>query len=161
MSSVDKLAQRLKKLHLRGYKALKDIEGSYRLPDGTILDIIHVQGDPFASPSKLRLIIPMDVAGFPKELFSNPPRKIGLQDYILRVFAKRLSAFSRPRGTGKSGLYFVDAGAQKVLLRSDCIVSEDKVEIRFTAGLPARGRSILADVAVDMLCREVPRQLLR
>lgn len=157
MSSVDKLAQRLKKLHLRGYKALKDIEGSYRLPDGTILDIIHVQGDPFASPSKLRLIIPMDVAGFPKELFSNPPRKIGLQDYILRVFAKRLSAFSRPRGTGKSGLYFVDAGAQKVLLRSDCIVSEDKVEIRFTAGLPARGRSILADVAVDMLCREVPK----
>ncbi len=156
MRDIRTLEEKLRRINGRGYKAYKDIEGRYTFPGGT-LEVLHAQGDPFASPSKLRLFIPMDRAGFPRELFDSFPKRVALQDYILRVFSRAISRHSRPRGTGKSGLYFVDAGHQKVLLRSDCTVTPEMVEIRFTAGLPARGRSVLGSVAADMLCREVPQ----
>ncbi len=156
MRTVQELEAKLNRLDGRGYKALKDIEGSYSLGSGVVLDVVHVQGDPFASPSKLQLRIPLEFTGFPPGLFSNPVRQMAFQDYVLRRFARIVNRFSRLRGTGRSGLYRVDAGGQKVLLRSDCFIRDGTLYVRFTAGLPARGRSILGRVAADMLCREVP-----
>ena len=161
MRSLSQLEAKLRRLEGRGYKALKEITGSYQMGQGVWLDVVHVQGDPFASPSRMQLRIPLEVVGFPEDLYRDPVRRIALQDYTLRVFEKSIRRFSRPRGTGKSGLYFVDAGRQKVLLRSDCQIKEDHLIIRFCAGLPARGRSILGHVAADMLCREVPEATSR
>ncbi len=156
MRDISILSSILKRINRKGYKAYKDIEGIYTLGGGILLEVLHAQGDPFASPSKIRIKIPIEKTSFPRELFNSPVRKIAFQDYILRVFAKHISRLSKLRGTGKSGLYFVDAGKQKILLRSDCTIKNEHLEIRFTCGLPARGRSILADVAEDMLCREIP-----
>ena len=156
MKELSVLSSILRRINRRGYKAYKDIEGVYSLGGGILLEVLHAQGDPFASPSKLRIKIPIEKTGFPKELFNSPVRKVAFQDYIFRVFAKHISRLSKPRGTGKSGVYFVDAGKQKILLRSDCAINNEHLEIRFTCGLPARGRSILADVAEEMLCREIP-----
>lgn len=161
MKEIRDLENKLSRISGRGYKAYKDIEGRYQLPDGTIMDIHHTQGDPFASPSKIRVFIPIEKTGFPQELYSNPVRKMAFQDYLLRYFKKEIGKFAKLRGTGKSGLYFVDAGKQKVLLRSDCRIEGETIEIRFTAGLPARGRSILGNIAIDMLCREIPHAVSR
>ncbi len=157
MNDIRRLESKLQRISGRGYKVYKDIAGKYVFDNGMILDIHHVQGDPFASPSKIRIFIPLKLTGFTSVLFNNRVRRVAFQDYILRVFAKEISRFSKVRGTGKSGLYFVDAGGQEILHRSDCIISEEFVEIRFTLGLPARGRSVLAQTAIDMFCKEVPK----
>ena len=52
MSDAERLEQELRRIDGRGYKAYKDIRGSYRLDD-CVLHIDHVQGDPFASPSRM------------------------------------------------------------------------------------------------------------
>ena len=47
-----RLESELGRIDGRGYKAYKDIRGSYRMGE-FILHIDHVQGDPFASPSRM------------------------------------------------------------------------------------------------------------
>ena len=161
MRSLSQLEGVLKKINRRGYKAYKELEGRYELGDGVVLDIFHVQGDPFASPTRVRLLIPLGFLGYPDYLFSTTARKYAFEDFLLRVFDRLLKPFSRVRGTGKSGLYFVDSGAQEVLIRSDCTIGESRLEVRFSLGLPARGRTIMADVAGKMLLEEVPSAVRR
>ena len=52
------------RINRKSYPAYKDTKGSYRFP-GYVLSIDHVQGDPFAAPSKLSLHIKGAQAGFP------------------------------------------------------------------------------------------------
>ena len=54
MKDLDELRRVLKRIDGKGYKAYKDLEGAYIGKD-FFLFIDHVQGDPFASPSKIRL----------------------------------------------------------------------------------------------------------
>ena len=54
MLNRDRLYELLLRLDGRGYKAYKEIQGTYQFPNFR-LTIQQVQGDPFASPSKLRV----------------------------------------------------------------------------------------------------------
>ena len=51
------------RINRKSYPAYKDTKGSYRFP-GYVLSIDHVQGDPFAAPSKISLHIKGAQAGF-------------------------------------------------------------------------------------------------
>ncbi len=141
----------------KGYKAYKQLKGRYDFGDFT-LHIDHVQGDPFASPSRLRARVMQTKAVFAPELFSNSSRKTALEDYISRAFEKSLKKECRGnRGTGKSGLISIDSGGQEILQRTSCVVNFDFVEVRFYAGLPARGRTILGNYCLEMLAGEIPK----
>ena len=50
---MNQLQRQLRSIDHRGYPAYKDLRGTYRFGKYT-LNIEHVQGDPFASPSKLQ-----------------------------------------------------------------------------------------------------------
>ena len=52
MQSSTELRSLLNRIDHRGYPAYKDTKGAYQFP-GYILSVDHVQGDPFASPSKV------------------------------------------------------------------------------------------------------------
>ena len=54
MQSAADLRSLLNRIDHRGYPAYKDTKGTYRFP-GYVLSIDHVQGDPFASPSKVSI----------------------------------------------------------------------------------------------------------
>ncbi|MCT7969126.1 ABC-ATPase domain-containing protein [Laspinema sp. D1] len=150
------LRQQLNQLDGRSYKAYKDIQGRYKFPDFT-LSIDYVQGDPFASPSKLSVRVPQSVAGFPEELYHSPSRNIALGDYLTREFAQAARQVSTRRGTGKSGQIAIAKVTQEVLERSCATLNSDEIEIRFTVGLPAQGRRILGHLAGEMLCDDIPK----
>ncbi len=150
----------LRRIDGRGYKAYKDIAGVYQAP-GFLLFIDHVQGDPFAAPSRLRAFVPHEVAQFPAELYANAIRRVALADYIARAFAAAADAVERRRGSGKSGLIAIDRPGQEVLPRTAVIVHDDGIEIRFVVGLPAAGRRILGQEAEALLLRDVPQVVRR
>ncbi len=150
------LAAALRRIDGKGYKAYKDVQGRYRF-DGFELRIDHVQGDPFGSPSRLRVLVPARTAGFPEDLRTPGSRSVALRDYLAREFAARAKALAKPRGSGSSGLLAMDAPGQEVLERSAVVLHRDgSVEARFVAGLPAQGRSIAGRAAEEMLCKDVP-----
>ena len=63
MQSSAELKTLLNRIDHRGYPAYKDTKGTYQFP-GYILSIDHVQGDPFASPSKVSVRVGGRTAGF-------------------------------------------------------------------------------------------------
>ncbi|MBE9093212.1 ABC-ATPase domain-containing protein [Tychonema sp. LEGE 07203] len=165
MTDKQSLKQHLLQLDNRGYKAYKEIQGSYNFDEFTLI-IDWVQGDPFASPSKFRVKIPPNIARIPCELFQSRSREIALRDYLTRQFDKAARHTSSKRGTGKSGTIAVTRLGQEVLERTSALIvssntsdSEDLggVEMRFSVGLPAGGRSILGRQAAEMLCEDIPR----
>ena len=104
MNKSSDLRNLLMRIDHRGYPAYKDTKGKYQF-DQYILSIDHVQGDPFASPSKVSLLIPGRIAGFGKECYETKERRIAFQDYLLRRMYLKVKDFSfKAKGSGKSGL---------------------------------------------------------
>ena len=157
MPSADDLRRTLGRIDGRGYKAYKEIEGSFEFPRFA-LHVDHVQGDPYATPSKLRVRMPMREAGLPPPLFEGAVRRLACEDFLARqVLAATRRGGRERRGSGKSGLIEVDAGGQEVLERTAAVVTPDWVEVRLQLGLPAAGRRVLGRQAESLLCRDLPR----
>ncbi|MEG4144629.1 ABC-ATPase domain-containing protein [Microcoleus sp. Pol12B5] len=164
MTNKESLQRHLLQLDNRGYKAYKDIKGNYEFSEFTLI-IDYVQGDPFASPSKFRVIVPPNITQIPSELFNSRSREIALRDYLTRQFDKAAHSISSKRGTGKSGLIAVTLFGQEVVERTSAFIISSNtsdiedlggVELRFAVGLPAGGRSILGRQAAEMLCEDIP-----
>jgi predicted ABC-class ATPase len=140
-----------------GYKAYKAIKGSYAFGLYTLI-IDHVQGDPFAAPSRVRVRLPHERTGFPQELWDKRVRRIAFCDYLTRRFHEAIRRLTKGhRGMGKSGLVEIDSGGQEILERNAVVVDGENLEARFVVGLPAAGRTILGKEALGIFFEEVPK----
>ena len=158
MQSSTELRSLLKRIDHRGYPAYKDTRGAYQFP-GYILSIDHVQGDPFASPSKVSVRVAGRTAGFPKELYRGDHQRIALQDELTRQFGRRAEQFAfKAKGSGKSGLISVSRCTQEVLERTACHIDPKNgdVVLRMEIGFPANGRTINARELEKILFDFVP-----
>ncbi len=156
IGTQETLRQLLLQLDQRGYKAYKEIRGSYEFPHLTLI-IDRVQGDPFAAPSQCRVQLPLSIAGFPRELYCNRSREIALRDYLTRQFDQATQLIRLNRGTGNSGLITIAKTGQAIMERTSAFITDELVEVRFVVGLPAFGRRIAGRQAQEMLCDEIPR----
>jgi predicted ABC-class ATPase len=158
-----RLHQQLLQLDQRSYKAYKQIAGVYQF-SGFQLSIDYVQGDPFASPSRLRVQIPQRdsketdsrIEPFPEELYRSHSREVALRDYLTRQFAQVAAEARERRGSGNSGLIAIAPPSQQVLERTSVLITPEQLEARFVVGLPARGRTILGKQAAELLCEDLP-----
>ncbi len=156
MPGGDDLRRILSRIDGRGYKAYRDIRGAFDFGP-VALHVDHVQGDPFAAPSKLRVRVAQSEARLPASLFRTPVRRTALADYLVRRVDRAIGKTSSGRrGSGKSGLISVDAGGQQVLERTAVRLDASWAEVRLEAGLPAAGRRVLGREAAEMLCRDLP-----
>ena len=153
---INSLRDLLHRINGRGYRAYKDIRGGWSANDFELY-IDHVQGDPFAAPSQLRVRIDQRIAVFPEQVYGNKIRRIALQDFLIREFHKQLSSGQCGRsGSGKSGIVTIEVGGQEGLERTALLVTPEWVEVRMQVGLPARGRSVLGRVADQLLTEDLP-----
>ena len=74
MQTSKELSALLARIDRRGYPAYKDTRGAWRFP-GYVLSIDHVQGDPFAAPSRVSVHVDGKTAGFPRDLWGAPCRR--------------------------------------------------------------------------------------
>ncbi len=147
----------LKRIDGKSYKLYKDIKGRYNFKD-YILEIIRVQGDPFAAPSLFSIEIDLKKYSYDKELYKNLSRKVAFEDYVLRRFARSVWENSgKKKGSGKSGLIAVYTPKQEIIKRSAVEINGGTLSVKFYAGLPAAGRRILAKAAIDMIFRDLPK----
>ncbi len=146
MKTASDLRNLLRQIDHKGYPAYKDTRGCYTF--GTWqLSIDHVQGDPFAAPSKVSVRVAGKQAGFPAELYRNSYQRIALQDYLLRQFGRQLEKLSfRAKGSGKSGLLAMSRPGQEVLERTASQIEPEtgNLTVRFEVGFPANGRTVNA-----------------
>lgn len=155
-ATEDSLRRTLLRIDGRGYGAYKDIRGTYGFADFT-LAVDAVQGDPFAAPSRLRVLVPPATAELPARLYSSASRAIGVSCLLAKAFAIKAGKMSTRRGSGKSGEIRIEAPGQQVLANTAVQVHDDgAVEARFTVGLPAQGRRVLGRQACGILLEDLP-----
>lgn len=155
---MKQLQSQIRAMDHKGYPAYKSLKGNYRFASYELW-IDHVQGDPFASPSSLHVSISGKTAGIPEECYQEKHRRIALEDFLLRGFAKGVEKISfQAKGSGKSGLITVSRPGQEILERSACQVDlrNGTVLFRFSVGFPARGRSIDARELEKILFELLP-----
>ncbi|KAL7749337.1 hypothetical protein RI367_005208 [Sorochytrium milnesiophthora] len=160
--SGDDLAQRLRDIDGHSYGAYKRLYGEYDFGTYSLL-FDHIQADAFAPPSCIRVRVPQSVAAFPEPTFSNPIRNIALCDFLTRRFGKCITDQKmdvRQASQGWAGAKGGDIGIAKpgqyVLKRNSVLVDRDTVEARFTVGLPAQGRTVLARQCSQLLVDQLP-----
>lgn len=144
--TLSDLFSRTKSLDGAGYGAYKKLKGAYSEPDLTV-SIDRVQADPYASPSKVRLILPMKAAGIPQHLVDDATGRVAVADFL----ARRIQADSHR----SRNVHIGDIG-QQVLERTHVLVTPDRIEARLLVGLPAKGRRILGRQAAHLLADDLP-----
>ena len=144
MKNKEDLKKELTKIDHKSYGMYKTLGGSYSYGN-YILHIDHVQGDPFASPSRLRFEVKKETHGFPEEYYEEKHRRLALEDQVLRRFLRQLRQLDKgSMGSGKSGRITTCPANQTVQERIAVVFSKDRMELRFEMGFPARGRTIMA-----------------
>ena len=157
MKRSGELSQLLRSIDRKSYPAYKSLAGSYDFND-YILSIDHVQGDPFASPSRLSILVPARKAAFPMQLLDQPYKRTAAADYVLRAFSRAIGRFAfKAGGSGKSGLIGVTRPGQEVLSRTACEFTKDGLLVRFEVGFPAAGRTVLAGELEKILFDYLPK----
>ena len=158
MKTAEELRNLLGQIDRKSYPAYKNLKGSYRF-SGYVLGIDHVQGDPFAAPSRLHIQVAGRAARIPGNLYDSKCKKMAVADYLLRNFAKQLERYSfQAHGSGKSGIIQVTRCGQEVLERTACEIEEKtgNIIVRFEVGFPARGRTIQAGELIKILYQYLP-----
>jgi predicted ABC-class ATPase len=146
----------LRRIDGRPYPAFRDLKGRWLLGALTLL-IDHVQGDPFAAPSRLRILAPTGVDASTR---ADPDAREAAEDWLLRRFGHGLRGTKR--GSGRSGELRVYSPGPEVTRRSAVKLHPDgTAEVRLQAGLPARGRRILGREAAGLLLEDLPRAAQR
>lgn len=161
---MDTLKKILQCIDGKGYKAYKETQGIYHYPLFS-LSIDHVQGDPFAVPSRINVRVPMSDAAFPRSCWSDVStgeyqqsiRRVALEDYLGRMVKKNIQRFVKGRrGSGGSGIVAIETNGQKSLLRNAVLINPEYIEARLVVGLPADDRRVAGIQAQEMLFQELP-----
>ena len=159
MQTSNDLRQLLARIDRRSYPAYKDTRGAWQF-SGYVLSIDHVQGDPFAAPSKLSIHVAGKTAAFPPELYRLPCQRTALEDELTRQFGRQAAQASyQAKGSGHSGLISLSRCSQEVLQRTACSLNtaNGDLVLRLEVGFPANGRTINARELEKILFELLPR----
>ena len=154
MTSED-LHHSLRKIDGKPYPEYKNVRGCYKFNKFT-LSIDRVQGDPFASPSRLSIRIDHRSSLIDSSLFSNASRRTGSETYLARSFSAACRHGQMSLGSGKSGRLEIDTPGQEILKRTCVEIGKTETIVRFSVGLPANGRRILGKAAIGLLTETLP-----
>ncbi|CAJ1930389.1 unnamed protein product [Cylindrotheca closterium] len=162
----------LERLDGKSYGAYHDLDtpldrGWVNSDFGFSLFVERAQSDPFAAPTRCRIIIDGATAAFPVSLYSNRIRSVALSDYLLRALhanCKKLGADEAMGGKGwsgpKGGDMQVLEPCQHVLEQSAVRVDErGNVVVQMSVNLPARGRNILGLAAKEIFAKTLPSMI--
>ena len=96
MRDPDGLKDALRRIDNASYGAYKRIAGRWRLGDVELL-IDHVQGDPFAAPSRIRLRAP---TGISPDLIVDRDAREAIEDFLLLSLSEALDPGGATNATG-------------------------------------------------------------
>ncbi|ETI56335.1 hypothetical protein F441_01057 [Phytophthora nicotianae CJ01A1] len=167
-ASWERLGYVLQEIHNRNYGAYHELERVFEFQSNDLhfaLEFDHIQGDPYASPSRSHVTVSATSAAFPAEMYQDKIRNVALCDYLTRVFAASARSCGADVKTTsnswqgvKGGDISIDTPGQHVIERSSVnVLANGDVETRFNINLPARGRSICGDWAYTILVETLPK----
>ena len=153
---MERLGNLLKSIDGKGYKAYKEISGKYKIKD-LELEILNVQGDPFASPTMFEFSIKVRKVTDNLELLETKIKKTAFEDYLLRELYENLEK------DGYIGEIFLLKPQDEIIKRTAISIKGEKLFIKYYLNLPAKGRNVLGNEAfekIDKFSKKIYEYLL-
>ena len=151
MNHSQDLKRLLESIDHKGYPAYKAVQGSYDFKD-YILTVDHVQGDPFASPSKVSVFIPHKINAFPEGYYDRQLEENGTGELSAALFQPGNCTINfKAKGSGKSGLIATSRPGQEVLTRSACECTEPESPPALKSASRTFGRTINSGELIKIL----------
>lgn len=116
------------------------------------LDFIHVQGDPYAPASKIRLTAPFSCLGLSNDLINSFTRRLASSDFLLR----RLHAAIEEWNPKDEPVFTVIKPGQEVLVRNALWIENGNVQAYLQIKLPGNQRIIDAKNIAHLLTSVLP-----
>lgn len=142
------LSRTLTAIDGRGYGVYKQLKGSYDL-GACRLVVDHVQVDPYAPPSLMRIVVDRARADLPQDLLSDHRGQVAATDFLARAVARAAAELGEGISAGAPG--------QEVLERTSVALTSEGVDARLAVPLPAAGRRIRGREAARLLTEHLPR----
>lgn len=150
---MKKLWLLLRDLDGKPFGQLRRLSGVHSDRDiGLVID--HVQGDPYAPASRMRLDL---YPSFHPHLAipTDPVERLALEDLFLREFCARLPSESIPAGDGPGGRVRSAHPDETIRPRSASSCGR-ALSLRFSYSFPAQARRLLAEPAAAVLTNRIP-----
>ncbi|KAL7426230.1 hypothetical protein ACHAXH_000273 [Discostella pseudostelligera] len=170
------LVELLRRLDGKQYPAYHDIESSTKgwvnNMGGYSLYIARAQSDPFAKPTRCRVVVKSETAKFPPVSYQNRVRSVALGDYLNRVFynicknmGADVGAGTGENGQGNRGWSGSKGGDIEISKPNQHVIEQTAVRVlpngdvwaQFTVNLPARGRTIQGFRAIQVFDQTLPQ----
>ncbi len=158
MIGIDILKRKLESIDGKDYGAYQSLIGEYNFSDFTLI-VGQIPKDPYAPPHTgiYRIQVSRHEEKVINREINSKIKETAFRDFLARRFYDASEEVSKGRrGTGYSGIITINQPGQSILERSCVIIEEKYIEIRCFVGLPASGRKINSEVAVEMLFNELP-----
>ncbi len=156
MASEEILHKTLHNADGKPFAKYKGLTNNFVMDDFELL-VDEVQNDR-AGHSRMRVRVPMRIAGFPEDTFSTESRKIALRDLIARRFWESARTHARsPIPKTDGGEVYIPRPGQEVIERGSVAVTEYYVEVSFTADLPSSGGKVNALATEELIFGRIHR----
>ena len=146
------LYQKIRALNGKNYGLYKSLaEKSWDFGD-FVLELLHVQGDPFAPASRVLLKTSLQKLGYAPVWGSNFERRLALSDFLLR----RLSAVVQEHFPEKNAPVAIENPGPEMLVRNSLWIDNGDLRVCLQVRLPGEGRKIESEAAAEILTMVLP-----
>ena len=146
------LYQKIRTLNGKNYGLYKSLADKPWDFGDFVLEFIHVQGDPYAPPSRVLLRSKLATLGYAPEWGSGFERRLALSDFLLR----RLSGLVQEKYSGKDAAVVFDSAGPEMLVRNSLWIDNGEIRACLQVRLPGEGRKIQAEAAAEILTMVMP-----
>ena len=153
------LVDEFQSLNGASYKSYMRLRGKWEFNAWTLM-VDSLQSDPYAPPSRMRVIMPLSICDIPEEKLSSTVLITAVEDYINRTFAKNIKVLLKRRKRNAFGKILISRCSQEIIKKNAVKIHSGKVEIRFAVELPADGRRIRGNDAKELLCDLLPKAVM-
>jgi predicted ABC-class ATPase len=146
------LYQKIRTLNGKNYGLYKSLADKPWDFGDFVLEFIHVQGDPYAPPSRVLLRSKLATLGYAPEWSSGFERRLALSDFLLR----RLSGLVQEKYSGKDAAVVFDSAGPEMLVRNSLWIDNGELRACLQVRLPGDGRKIQSEAAAEILTMVLP-----
>lgn len=156
MASEEILHKTLRNADGKPFAKYKGITNNFVMDEFELI-VDEVQNDR-AGHSRMRVRVPMRLAGFPEDTYSTKSREIALRDIIARRFWESARTHARsPIPKTDGGEVYIPRPGQEILERGSVAVTQHYVEVSFTADLPSSAGKVNALATEELIFGRIYR----
>ncbi len=150
--SMKALYQKIRTLNGKNYGLYKSLADKPWDFGDFSLEFIHVQGDPFAPPSRVVIKADLSMLGYAPEWGGSFERRLALSDFLHR----RLGRVVLEKYPDKDAAVVFDVAGPEMLVRNSLWIDNGELRACLQVRLPGEGRKIQAEAAAEILTMVLP-----